>query len=67
MNLAEKIYNKLYQGDALTDEELQAGIEHFKQVSDLLMVSGPVFRLAADEANRIYCRLRDFQVARNRR
>lgn len=63
-SVIETIYNKFTSGDSLTDTDLEIGIEHFNQMSEMLWKSGPVFRLAAQEAARVASRLQDFQNAR---
>lgn len=63
-SVIETIYNKFQAGDALTDADLDAGIEHFNNMSDMLWKSGPVFRLCAQEAIRVADRLQGFRNAR---
>jgi hypothetical protein len=41
------------RGDVLTDKDLKELHDHFKELSDLLRISGPVFQLAANEAFRV--------------
>ena len=66
-SVPETIYNKLVKGDPLTDLELAVGIEHFAKMGEMLLKSGPVFRLAGQEALRTADRLSDFQRERNRK
>lgn len=63
-SVIETIYTKFQAGDSLTDEDLRIGIEHFNQMAEMLWKSGPVFRLAAQEAIRVADRLKGFQDAR---
>lgn len=60
------IYNKFINGDALSDAELNVGINHFTKLADALVTCGPVFKLAANEAIRVSQRLLDFRNARQR-
>lgn len=64
-SVIETIYTKFQAGDSLTDQDIRIGIEHFNHMAELLWKSGPVFRLAAQEAGRVAARLQDFQNARN--
>ena len=54
------IYAKFNKGHALTTAELKAGIHHFGLLYNTLMVSGPEFKLAANEAFRVYDALTTF-------
>jgi len=55
-----EIYEKFCNGDSLSDSDLEIGIYHFKNTGELLSASGPVFKLAANEAWRVALRLEDF-------
>ena len=66
-SVPETIYNKFRDGDSLTDTDLEIGIKHFSEMGELLIKSGPVFRLAAQEALRTAGRLSDFQRARKQK
>ena len=46
-------YDKICKGDPVSDTELQVGVEHYSKMAELLMRSGPVFKLASNEANRV--------------
>jgi hypothetical protein len=63
---AKDIYDKVCSGDPISDNDIRIGIAHYKQLGGLLSVSGPVFKLAANEANRIRYSLEGFQQARAR-
>ena len=52
-SLQTDIYDKICKGDPLSDTELQVGVEHYSKMAELLMRSGPVFKLASNEANRV--------------
>lgn len=56
-SVVETIYTKFIKGNPLTDNELDIGINHFNSMGELLCRSGDVFRLAAQEANRVADRL----------
>lgn len=58
------IYEKVLNGNVITNLELQFGIEFFQDLADKLNRCGPQFRLAANEANRVYMLLSDFHTAR---
>lgn len=60
----KSVYEKLINGDSLTNKEVDSGVLFFKALADDLFTLGPVFRLAAIEALRTYNRLYDFQQAR---
>lgn len=59
------IYDKYVNGDKLSDAELLLGFNHFTDLGKKLALSGPVFLLAAREANRISSSLEDIINARN--
>lgn len=63
----EEVYNKFVKGDSLTDVDLEVGISHFRPLGDMLFRSGPVFRLAAQEASRVADRLEDYKRARTQK
>lgn len=58
------LYNKYVQGDKITDNQLKEGIPFWKDLADRLHKTGPVFKLCANEAGRIYRGLSDFAHAR---
>lgn len=66
MTTISDVYSKCINGRPLTMKEIDIGIEHFDKMSKLLFASGPVFSLAAVEANRIYLMLDGFKMARQR-
>lgn len=59
------IYEVVCNGDSVTDEQIKIGIDHYNKLSDLLSVSGPVFKLAANEAQRVAYSLQGFKNARD--
>lgn len=60
------VYAKYINGDSLTDEEINAGFDHFFKLAGLLYSSGSEFLLAAKEANRVYTALEGFRQARQK-
>lgn len=58
------IYNSFVNGDSLTNDQLDIGIEHFGALEELLLKSGPVFKLAANECMRVHDQLREYKKAR---
>ena len=58
------IYEKYIKGDALTNKELEVGVEFYKDLADKLIQCGPIFRLAYKEANTVFINLAGFQKAR---
>jgi hypothetical protein len=58
------ILKKLSSGDALTNGEVLFGMVFFKDLADQLFACGPVFLLAAKEANRAWMDLESFARAR---
>ena len=60
----KEIYNKKVEGGRITNEELLEGIKFFKDLSDKLFKCGPVFRLAAKEANDTYFTFYSYAIAR---
>ena len=60
----EEVYNKFRNGDALSDAEISFGIAAFMNAADSLRGLGPVFRLAQQEAHRVYMTLSSYQQAR---
>jgi hypothetical protein len=61
------IYEKVNSGDNLSDWEIALGMFHFEAMAALLSQSGPTFKLAWQEATRVFYKLQDFQTERNRR
>jgi hypothetical protein len=59
-----KVYKKYCDGDHLTDSEVLDGMKFFNAMADMLVMSGPVFKLSAVEAFRIAGRLTD--IAKHR-
>lgn len=60
------LYKKFTDGDPISDEELDEGIEFFSDLSDKLFSLGDVFRLPAVEANRVLMSLEGFKRERGR-
>ena len=48
------IYECYSRGFVFSDRELKMAIKHYKDLSNILMVSGREFHLAANEAIRVY-------------
>jgi hypothetical protein len=59
------IYNKMLDGDALTNTEVIEGSAFYIKLAEDLSACGPAFRLAANEAHRVGRNLKDFREARN--
>lgn len=64
--MSRVIYEKLLNGDSLSDEELEEGIDTFRTLAAKLSSVGPVFALAANEANRAFLQLYGYWSARKR-
>ena len=62
----DEIYEKLRNGDPLSDEELTIGVAHFSKAADMLRPLGPRFALATDELRRVANVLDDYRNARKR-
>lgn len=60
----KEIYNKKTDGGNITNAELLIGIKFFDDLSRKLFQCGPVFRLAAKEANDVYHTFYSYAVAR---
>lgn len=60
-----EIYEKYVNGDSLSDEELKVGSIFFHDLWVQLKQAGPVFKIAANEAGRVYCQFDSFIRARN--
>lgn len=60
-----EIYEKFVNGDSLSDEELKVGAIFFHDMWVQLKQAGPVFKLAANEANRVQSQFDSFIRARN--
>lgn len=58
------LYNKYVQGDKITDNQLKEGVPFWKDLADKLHKAGPVFKLCANEAGRVYRGLNEFADAR---
>lgn len=61
----KSIYEKYADGDKLTNPEVVKAVRDFKTAADALVVLGPHFRMAFQEANTMYLRFYDMAVARN--
>jgi hypothetical protein len=59
-----KIYEKYIQGESLSDAEISFGVDYYSDLANKLFKCGPAFSIAFVEANRIYMRLEDMQIAR---
>jgi hypothetical protein len=60
-----EIFHRYYQGDSLTDQDVLEGVKFYYQLSRLLYKTGPVFRLAAQEANSVFLGLESYAKARH--
>jgi hypothetical protein len=60
------IYEKYVNGEPLTDKELEIGAAFFRDLAHMNSQAGPVFKLAASEANRVATALEGFIDARKR-
>ncbi len=58
------VYEKFTNGEPLTDSEIEEGISFFYDMTLKLSAMGPVFRLAANESNRVLIQLQNFRDAR---
>ena len=58
------IYEKVLNGDPLTDREIEEGIEFFDDLNKKLMMLGPVFLLSSNEVNRVLILLKNFKQDR---
>lgn len=65
--LAGVAYYKHQRSDSLTDEEVRTTLDAFEELAPKLYSLGPVFVLAAVEAQRIAMAFRDYSEARIRR
>ena len=61
---AQKVYETVRSGGPVSDDDLEFGILYYGELSINLFNCGPVFRLAAQEANNILYTLSNFQTAR---
>lgn len=64
MKRMNDIYQALLDGDRLTDEEVEAGFNHFTEMCALLRKSGAAFALAEHEATRMAGKLQLFVEVR---
>lgn len=60
MNL-KVIYDKYKNGDSLSNEEVEFGIEFFGDLADKLFACGDRFHFSAVEANTIHCTLAGYK------
>jgi len=58
------MYSNLRKGKRFSDEELMVGINHFKNLSDILAISGDEFYIPFRAANEAYITLRGYAIAR---
>lgn len=66
MTREQEIYEKFQKGDPLLDVELEQGLDFFTNLALDLNKAGPVFRLAANEANRVRIALNAYRMARKK-
>lgn len=64
MNKQHRIYEKVLDGDTLTDDEVRDGIAFHRNLCDDLHSLGPIFALAAKESRRVYAVLLSYEAAR---
>jgi hypothetical protein len=64
LKFTEKLLAKIRSGDSLTDTEVEIAANHFQALFEMLRATGPEWRMAADEAWRLYLRLDDYRRAR---
>ena len=62
--MTPKIMRKIGRGDALTNAELLAALEHLTELVPLLLTMGPTFLLAFKEANRLAIELTGYARSR---
>lgn len=62
---AAQVYEKANKAVNISDADIKFGREFYKELADKLFKCGPVFKLAAVEANRTYMVLDGFYRARN--
>lgn len=67
MHVARTVYEKYQNGDSINDAELTQAVTFFEKLEKDLRAVGPVFKLAAAEAGRVYSVLHGFQEARGHR
>lgn len=58
------IYECYSQGVMFSDRELKLAIKHYKNLSNILMISGREFKFAADAAFRVYQNLYQYGISR---
>lgn len=64
--LSKETVNRINIGDGLTKRELTDALVFYKDLSDMLHLLGPEFKLAWKEVDRTYGTLEAFQRARDR-
>lgn len=58
------IYECYSQGFVFSDRELKMAIKHYKNLTNILMISGREFKFAADAAFSVYQNLYQYGIAR---
>lgn len=58
------IYECYVQGFVFSDRELKMAIKHYKNLVNILMISGREFHFAANEALRVYQNLYQYGIER---
>jgi hypothetical protein len=61
---AKIVYDLTNSGDSMSDADVAYGRTYYKELADKLRQCGPVFKLAANEADRVYHTLDGFFKAR---
>jgi hypothetical protein len=67
MTNIKEIYDKYLDGETITDQELNDGLNHFGIVEQYLRELGPRFHFPWKEANRVKMDLHAFKKARAKR
>lgn len=65
-SVAQTVYEKFINGDSINSTELAEAVSFFESLEQNLRMVGPVFKLAAAEAGRVYQFLYGVQQARAR-
>ena len=63
----DKLHEKYCNGDSLTNIEVAVGATYFRELANMLVKAGPIFRLAFCEANRVADNFESFAAARARK
>jgi hypothetical protein len=58
------IYEKVYTGEPISDDEIDAGIAHFSALGNMLEETGPAFSITASECRRVVDNLKRLMFMR---